>query len=105
MLARFAKATGTTIQAMMGRRMTHTEFHATHTVAQEWSLAETLLVAIAERIDMLRYMYQTIHSDPRTPAPVAEPLRVPRPGEKPVEPKRVGAAEFAEAMRRGGDGL
>ena len=65
-------------------------------VSEEWSFGESLLVAVAERIDALRYMVQARWS--RQGATVEQPLRVPRPGEQPDEPIVMRPSEFARML-------
>lgn len=83
MIARFAKATGTPVPVLTGRAVSVAEWDAMTQLAGEWTLAEGLLVAIAERVDALRYIVQTALSSKG--AQVTKPLRVPRPGEAPED--------------------
>lgn len=82
MIARFAKATQIPVPVLTGRAVTVAEWDAMTQLASEWSLADGLLVAIAERVDALRYIVQSALS--RKGSIISEPLRVPRPGETPT---------------------
>jgi len=97
-IARFAKATGTPVPVLTGRPVTAAEWEAMSIVSGEWSLAESLMVALVERVDALRYMVQARWS--RQGARVEEPLRIPRPGEPPPESDAIvmRPSEFGKMM-------